>query len=267
MTVAYDASAGDVAVLTLDRPQARNAIDSRTASELSDAIDRALADDEVGVLVLTGRGDAFCAGMDLKEFAGVSAPTVVGAPQHPEWGFAGIARRYVDKPVIAAVRGPAMGGGAEIALACDLIVADDSASFGFPEVTRGIIAAGGGTLRAPTAIPQKIAMELLLTGRPVRAREAYEWGLVNAVVPEGTHLDRAIALARRICANSPAAVRATKRLVHTVWGMPARDEHAWAHIADAWDEVIASRDLDEGVEAFVQKRSPVWRPAPRKDVL
>lgn len=245
-----------VRVLTLHRPQALNAVDDDLATALGDAVAEAEADPGTRVIVLTGAGRAFCAGMDLKAFA--RGETAMSRTR-PERGFGGLVGHLVPVPVIAAVNGPAVGLGAELVLASDLAVMDPSAQLTLPEVRRGLLAAAGGVMRLPQQVPVKIALEKLLTGEPITPEEAREWGLVNAVSAPGAALEEALALAQRIAANAPLAVRATKDLVHgTVhedsWGRPA-----WRRIREAQQRVFASEDAAEGAAAFAEKREPRWR--------
>lgn len=245
-------------VLTIDRPEARNAVDTDVATQLGEAVAGADADPEVRCIVLTGAGDrSFCAGADLKALARGQFPL---APDHPAWGFAGYVSHPVSTPTIAAVNGAALGGGTELALASDLVVAADTASFGLPEVTRGIIAAAGGVLRLPQQLPQKIAMRLILTGDPIAVEEAARWGLVNEVVRADQVLDRALALAARIGANAPLAVQASKRLaVGMVEGTVPSEADGWARNQAEVERVAASVDAMEGIVAFAERRAPVWQ--------
>ena len=259
-TVLYERD-GHVALLTLNRPDALNAVNSALADELGDHLERAVADAEVRAIVVTGAGRAFCAGADLKEIAaGRSvAPTV-----HPEWGFAGLAQHWVGKPLIAAVNGYAMGGGTEIALACDLVVASELAAFGLPEVKRGLFAAAGGVIRLQRQIPIKLAAQLALTGDPVDAATARQWGLVNDVAPPAEVVPRALALAGRIAANAPLSIQHTKRVLHQAasagsdWDVAWSGGDPWQLNAEAMDAVFASADAVEGATAFAAKRPPVW---------
>lgn len=248
---------GRVAVITLNRPQALNAANAAMSTAVGAALCELAADDELLVGIITGAGRAFCAGMDLKAYA---AGENVAADGHPEWGFAGAARHYVDKPVIAAVNGPAMGGGAELVLACDLVVASEAAVFALPEVKRGLFAAGGGVLRLPRQLPRRIAMELILTGEPLSAARALELGLVNQVVPVEQLLPAALELAGRIAANAPLAVQTSKRLMHSGlrWGDDWDDE-LWQLNEAAIDLIMNSKDGREGARAFAEKRDPVWQ--------
>jgi crotonobetainyl-CoA hydratase len=215
-------------------------------------------DPDVRCIVLTGAGDrSFCAGADLKALGRGEFPL---APEHPEWGFAGYVGQAVSTPTIAAVNGTAFGGGTELALASDLVVAADTASFGLPEVKRGILAAAGGVLRLPEQVPQKVAMRLILTGEPIPATEAERWGLVNEVVPAGELLGRSLALAASICENAPLAVQASKRLaVGIVDGRIPAEADGWARNQAEVERVAGSADAMEGIAAFVQRRPPQWQ--------
>lgn len=248
---------GHVALLTLNRPEAMNSVNEALSAALGAAVERASADSDVRAVVLTGSGTrAFCAGMDLKAFArGESAED----PMHPEWGFAGFVRHTIDKPVIAAVNGFALGGGSELVLASDLAVAGRSVRLGFPEVTRGLVAAAGGVIRLPRQVPRKVALEALLTGDPLSAARAQELGLINRVVDDDAVLDAAFSLAERISANAPLAVQASKRFVRQAddfgsdWG-----EDIWAAHDAAIMPIFSTEDAREGATAFAEKRSPEW---------
>lgn len=253
--VDYEAR-GHVAVVTLNRPQAMNAVNQQVSTELGDALERAQQDPAIRALVITGTGRAFCAGADLKEIA---AGRDIYPVEHPEWDFAGLVRHWIDKPVVAAVNGFALGGGTEIVLACDLAVIDETASLGLPEVRRGLFAAAGGVLRLQRQVPVKVAAEIALTGAPVDAARAYELGLVNRVAPQGTSLQVALELAEAIAANAPLAVRETKRVLHRSLALGSDwDEEVWALNAGAMRTVMRSKDAIEGATAFAQKRAPVW---------
>ena len=259
-TVLYERD-GHVALLTLNRPEALNAVNAALADELGGHLERAVADDEVRAIVVTGAGRAFCAGADLKEIA---AGRSIAPTAHPEWGFAGLAQHWVSKPLIAAVNGYAMGGGTEIALACDLVVASDQAAFGLPEVKRGLFAAAGGVIRLQRQIPIKLAAQLALTGDPVDATTARQWGLVNDVAPPGEVVPRALALAGRIAANAPLSVQHSKRVLHQAasagsdWDPAWSGGDPWRVNAEAMDAVFGSADAVEGATAFAAKRAPVW---------
>jgi crotonobetainyl-CoA hydratase len=245
-------------VVTIDRPEARNAVDTTVARQLGRAVADADADPDVWCIVLTGAGErSFCAGADLKALGRGELPI---DPDHPERGFAGYVSQPVSTPTIAAVNGTALGGGTELALASDLVVAADTAAFGLPEVTRGIIAAAGGVLRLPQQLPRKVAMRLILTGEPMSAVEAERWGLVNEVVPAADLLDRALALAGSVCANAPLAVQASKRLaVGIVDGDVPAEADAWRRNQAEIERVAGSADAMEGITAFAQRRPPVWQ--------
>lgn len=239
-----------VLIMTFDRPHVRNAIDEPTARALAEALAELDSDTSLTVGVLTGAGGVFCAGMDLNAYLAGQSPTV------GDRGFAGITERPPIKPIIAAVEGAAVGGGFEIVLACDLIVAAKQARFGLPEVKRGLVAAAGGLLRLPQRIPYHVAMEWSLTGALISAERAAEVGLVNQLVPEGDAARAALVLAATISANAPLAVAATKRIVveSGAWS----DETAFDRQRAIWEPVQHSLDAREGASAFREKRSPVW---------
>lgn len=239
-----------IAIITLNRPWVRNAIDRPTAEDISAALDEFDARPDVTVGVLCGNGPVFSAGMDLKAFSATGERPIATR------GAFGIAERPPEKPLVAAVEGKALGGGFEIALACDLIVAADNAEFGLPEVKRGLVAAAGGVLRLPRRIPQMIAMELVLTGDAIGARRAAELGLVNDVVAAGAAVQQACQLAARIAANAPLATRTAKALVKSAPDWPA--EEAFARQGPYTDAVRSSKDAAEGARAFVEKRPPIW---------
>jgi enoyl-CoA hydratase len=242
---------GEVLVITIERPEARNAINAAVAEGIGRALDALDGDAELRAGVLTGAGGVFSAGMDLKAFvAGES-------PHYGDRGFAGIVRRPPEKPLIAAVEGWALAGGFEVALACDLIVASREARFGIPEVKRGLVAAGGGLLRLPSRIPYHLAMELALTGDPIDAERAAAVGLVSRVTAPGGALEEALGLAGRIAANGPLAVVASKRVLVEAPGW-AHDE-LWERQDEIDTPVFRSEDAREGATAFAEKRPPVWR--------
>lgn len=249
---------GNILIITINRPEARNAVNQAVSIGVGDALQIAQDDPEVRVVVITGAGDkSFCAGADLKA---ISRGENIFHPDHPEWGFAGYVQHFIDKPVIAAVNGTALGGGTELALASDLVVAQTSAQFGLPEVKRGLIAAAGGVFRIVDQLPRKIAMRLLVTGEPISAEEAARWGLINEVAPDGTVLDAALALAERITANAPLAVQASKRVALGVDdGAITGEKDAWKRSNREMRAVFSSEDAMEGPMAFAQKRAPVWK--------
>jgi enoyl-CoA hydratase len=240
-----------VLLVTLNRPEQRNAVNRAVAEGIAGALDRLDADGALRVGVLTGAGRGFCAGMDLKAF-------VAGEPVSvPGRGFAGIVQRAAEKPLIAAVEGFAVAGGFEIALACDLIVAARGARFGIPEVKRGLVAAGGALLRLPRRIPYHLAMELALTGELVEAERMAEMGLVSRLVEPGFAVEGALALAGEIAANGPLAVAASKRILVEAPGWPG--DSVWERQAEISGPVRASEDAREGSLAFAEKRAPRWR--------
>jgi enoyl-CoA hydratase len=252
MSVVYE-KRGPFAVVKINRPEARNAVNGAVAQGIEDAIDQIEADDAVWVGIITGEPPVFCAGADLKEINSGNA----GALATARGGFAGIVQRERTKPIIAAVDGPALAGGTEIVLACDLVVASTKAQFGIPEVKRSLVAAAGGLFRLPRALPPNIAMELGLTGDPITAEAAHSYGLLNVLCNEGEALDKAIELADRICANAPVAVRETRRLMLEL--VNADDETAMVASAEAMGTVMASEDFCEGLTAFIEKRPPAWK--------
>jgi enoyl-CoA hydratase len=242
---------GPLLVITIDRPEARNAVDAAVAQGIAGALDRLDADDALQVAILTGAGGYFCAGMDLKAFVAGERPHVEGR------GFAGIVERGPRKPIVAAVEGFAVAGGFEIALACDLIVAARGAKLGIPEVKRSLVAAGGALLRLPGRMPYHLAMELALTGDPITAERAHELGVVNHLAEPGGALAAARELAGRITPNGPLALDATKRILQEAPSWPAGE--AWRRQAEIAGHVFASEDAREGAQAFAQRRPPVWR--------
>ena len=240
-----------VGVLTLNRPDAKNAVDLATTQALAAAVDEFDARADVTVLVLTGAGGTFCAGMDLKAFARGERPRIEGR------GFAGLTEAPPVKPLIAAVEGWALAGGCELALAADLIVAASDARFGIPEVKRGLFAAGGGVLRLAKALPYQRAMEMALTGDPLPAAEDHRFGLVNVLTEPGGALEGAQALAARVAANGPLGVQASKQLIAGSVGWT--DRGALEAQRELADRVFASADALEGARAFAEKRAPVWQ--------
>ena len=249
---------GNVLLITINRPDERNAVNGAVSTAVGDLLQQAQDDADVWAVVITGAGDkSFCAGADLKA---ISRRENLFHPQHPEWGFAGYVRHFIDKPTIAAVNGAAFGGGTELALASDLVVAQESAKFGLPEVKRGLVAAAGGVFRIVDQLPRKVAMHLLFTGEPITATEALEWGLINEVVPDGTAVDAALALAQRITVNAPLAVQASKRVAVGVDdGVITADEAGWSRTIKEIGALMRSEDAKEGPLAFAEKREPVWK--------
>ena len=248
---------GNVALITINRPEARNAVNAAVSIAVGDALDAAQRDPEVRAVVITGAGQSFCAGADLKA---ISRRENLFHPDRGEWGFAGYVQHYIDKPTIAAVNGTALGGGTELALASDLVVAEERTKFGLPEVKRGLIAAAGGVFRIVDHLPRKVAMELLFTGEPMSSADALKWGLINQVVPDGTVVDAALALADRITCNAPLAVWASKRVANGVDdGVITGDEPGWRRTMREISSVLRSEDAKEGPRAFAEKRVPVWQ--------
>ena len=250
MTVTFEVQSR-VAIITLNRPEARNAVSQQLAEDLEAAIDRLESDADLWIGILCGNGPSFCAGADLKAIASGSARLST-----ERGGFAGLVRRTRIKPLIAAVEGPAVAGGTEIVLSCDLVVASSVARFGLPEVKRSLVANAGGLFRLPRALPRNVAMELALTGEDLSAESAHLHGLVNRLVEPGQALDAALELAEVINANAPLAVRASRRVVLAAHLL--EDDDAFALAADAAREVVATEDFREGPRAFVEKRAPRW---------
>jgi enoyl-CoA hydratase len=244
---------GGVLVVIIDRPAARNAIDTATAEQLAAAMKRLDDDREIVAGVLTGAGGTFCAGMDLKAFLRGERPSI-GAR-----GFAGLVEQPPRKPLIAAVEGFALAGGFEIVLACDLIVAARDAQFGLPEVRRGLVAAAGGLMRLPVRIPYHVAMEWALTGERVPATRAWELGLVNRLTDPGRALAEALELATSISENGPLAVRATKQVI--VSASDWNSAEAFTRQREITEPVRSSADAREGALAFAEKRAPQWQGA------
>ncbi|HEY4281361.1 MAG TPA: crotonase/enoyl-CoA hydratase family protein [Conexibacter sp.] len=243
--------AGRVLVVTVNRPQARNAINLAVSEGIMGAMRELDADDALAVGVLTGAGGYFSAGMDLKAFASG------GLARRQGEGLSGtLVYEPPAKPLIAAVEGLALAGGLELALACDMIVAARGARLGLPEVKRGLTAAGGGLTRLPQRIPRNLAMEMVLTGDPITAERAAELGLVNTVVDPGDARAAALALATRIAENAPLALAASKRVVDTAPGWPA--DEVWARQDAITAPVRASRDAQEGARAFAERRAAQW---------
>ncbi|MDQ1459368.1 MAG: enoyl-CoA hydratase [Actinomycetota bacterium] len=242
-----------IALLTINRPEARNAINPEVSQAMAALLDEIEADDDLRAVVLTGRGEVFSAGADLKVVAQGNANDIARG----KGGFAGVVTRDFPKPLIAAVNGPALAGGFEIVLACDLVVAADSARFGIPEVKRGLMAAAGGLIRLPKRVPLAIALELAMTGDPIDAPRALQLGLVNRVVAADQVVGEAIALAERIGENSPIAVRNSRRLVREAAELS--EEEGWKRTIELMMPVFETGDAIEGATAFAEKRLPVWR--------
>lgn len=238
---------GRILVIAMQRPEKRNAVNRELAYALSEAFDTLDDDDELWVGVLTGTPDVFSAGTDLKD--GADAKTERG-------GEYGLIRRQRRKPLIAAVEGVAFGGGFEIALACDMVVASTTARFALPESRRGLIPSSGALFRAIRALPLHVAKQLMITGASLTAERALELGVVNEVTAPGAALDAAIALAEDVCLSSPVAVQAV--LAGVANQLESADEAGWAATAHAVEAVMSSADLREGMDAFFERRSPEW---------
>jgi enoyl-CoA hydratase len=237
---------GGTLLITIDRPEARNAVNAAVAAGLAAALDELESDPTLRAGVLTGAENTFSAGMDLK------AALKGESPEIPGRGFGGLTEAELSKPLIAAVEGFAMGGGFELALGCDLIVAGEDAKFGLPEVKRGLIAAGGGVIRLPKRIPHHLAMEFLLTGEPVTGRRAGELGLVNRVTPNGDAAAVALQLAEKLAENAPLALAAVKKIVR------GSEAEAFAVQREETKKLMQSADVREGMTAFAERRAPKW---------
>jgi enoyl-CoA hydratase len=240
-----------VLVVTINRPEARNAINTETAVGIGEAMERLDDDRSLVAGVITGAGGTFCAGMDLKAFLAGERPSIPGR------GFAGIVEQPPVKPIVAALEGYAIAGGFEIALACDMLVAAEDAKFGLPEVKRGLVAAGGGLLRLPQRVPYHLAMEWSLTGELIPAQRGYEVGLVNRITPKGGALDEALRMAKAIAANGPLAVAASKRILVEAPEWPAAER--FDRQREINEPVRSSEDAREGATAFKEKRAPRWQ--------
>jgi enoyl-CoA hydratase len=243
---------GGVEVVRIDRPEAKNAVNGAVAQGIDVALDAVEHDREVRAVVVTGTGDTFCAGADLKLVAAQRSNEMYTK----KGGFAGFVTRRFPKPVIAAVNGTAVAGGFEIALACDLVVAADTAVFGLFEVKRGLFAAAGGLIRLPRKVPVNVAMEISIVGSTIDAARAHQLGLVNRVVPASEVVPVALELAELIAANAPLAVRATRTMVQEA--VELSETEAWKRNAELQREVFAHPDAVEGATAFAEKRPPVW---------
>ena len=242
-------------IITLNRPEVRNAVDGDIAAGVEAAIDQLEGDDQLLIAIITGNGSAFCAGADLKVLTQVDPAAMPALTKRGH--FAGFVNRERTKPVIAAVNGPAVAGGFEIVLACDLVVATTTAVFGLPEVKRSLLAFAGGVFRSPRALPLNVAMEIALTGEPIDVERAYSLGFVNRIVEPGKLLDEALALANVIAAHAPLAVREIRQIVR---GAVHHDDHAQFLAArEASRRIESTEDFREGPRAFVEKRPPVWK--------
>lgn len=246
---------GPVTTVLLHRPEVKNAVDRATAEALADVFRAFDADESAAVAVLHGEGGTFCAGADLKAISRGEAIVPVD-PVKAGWGFAGIVTHAVSVPIIAAVNGTALGGGTELVLACDLAVAVEEATFGLPEVKRGLVASAGGLYRLPRALPQAVALEMILTGEPIPAERALQLGLINALAERDGLLAAAQALAARITVNAPVAVRQSLGVAKSA--LDLSDAELQGLSAKAQAAVMASEDFKEGPRAFIEKRAPRW---------
>lgn len=243
---------GRTALITLNRAHVRNAVDASMASAIERALDRAENDDDIWIIVITGEGDVFCAGADLKAVAAGQSfgiDTLRG-------GFAGLVRRNRRKPLIAAVNGPALAGGCEVVLASDLVVAATTATFGLPEVKHSLLASAGGLMRLPHTIPLNVAMEMALTGEPISAARAASFGMVNVCCAREDVVDEALTLAERIAVNAPLAVRASRQVLIDSYRVD--EETGWDIGNRSLDALFETEDFKEGPRAFVEKRAPRW---------
>ena len=250
--VLYHAEGG-VATVTLNRPDQRNAINPEVCDAMRAAFDRVESDPDVRVAVLTGAGAMFCAGMDLKAFAGGAGDTILFG----QYGFGGFVKRPRTKPVIAAIEGAALAGGFEMMLACDLAVAGVSTQFALPEVRIGLIPGAGGAVRLPVSIPRVRANEILLTGKPFSAAEAADWGLINHATADGQALQTAMAIAADIASNAPLAVRHTLAIANRA--LAENDAAHWPTNDEKIRDIAQSADAAEGARAFIEKRPPIWQ--------
>jgi len=240
-----------ILIVTINRPDQRNAVNGAVSAGIASALDLLDSSPDLRVGVLHGNGSAFCAGLDLKAFAAGEQV------RHAARGFGGIVERPPAKPLIAAVEGWALGGGFEIVLACDLVTAGKSARFGLPEVRRGLAARGGGVFRLPQRLPRNLAMEIIVTGAPLDADRAAQFGLVSRLVEDGQALSAALELAAQIAANAPMSVRASKAVAieSADWPLAEGFQRQRAYL----EPVFASQDATEGVTAFRERRDPVWQ--------
>lgn len=244
---------GRVGIITLNRPDKRNAINARTGGLLRDIVDRLESDDGLSVGILRSNGNVFCAGMDLLAFTNGEAEEILFGPG----GFGGIANRERSKPIIAAVQGPVLAGGFELMMSCDMVIAAETCTFGLPEAKRGLFAGAGGVFRLAERLPPVIAHEIALIGNPFDAQRALQLGLVNRLVPQDELLEQALALAESIAANAPLSIAYSMELVRAA--RAPEQERLWNLNNALLEKVIMSDDAQEGALAFTEKRQPVWR--------
>jgi len=244
---------GRIAVITLNRPEARNAVNGAVAAGVEEALNKFESDSKLWVAVLAANGPVFCAGADLKEIAAGNAAKL----STKKGGFAGLIERERTKPLIAAVQGSALAGGTEVVLACDIIIAAEHASFGLPEVKRSLAAAAGGLFRLPRAIGMAAALEVIMTGDPLSSERAYQLGMINQRVPAEDVMKAALEMAARICANAPLAVQASRAVA--IKAFVDSDEALFAESDKAFASLATTEDFQEGPRAFIEKRAPVWK--------
>lgn len=244
---------GRVGLITLNRPQAMNALNNQLMRELMDVLESFDQNDHIGAMVITGNEKAFAAGADIKEMAGKSIQQMIDTDHLAVFGRI----RTIKKPVIAAVSGWALGGGCEIALSCDIVIASESAQFGQPEINIGVIPGAGGTQRLTRAVGKAIAMEMILNDRRLSAQEAYQLGMVNRVVPVDGYLDEALKLAEQIASRAPIAVRAAKKMINQAFERTLAD--GLAAEKQEFYNLFATEDQKEGMRAFIEKRKPEWK--------
>ena len=238
-----------ILIVTINRPEQKNAMTKAAAEGIAAAMDRLDSEDALRVAIITGAGGTFCSGMDLKGFLRGETPSVPGR------GFGGLTEAPPKKPLIAAVDGYALAGGLELMIACDMVVANSKAKFGIPEAKRGLVAGAGGLIRLPEQIPQRIALELAVTGDFIDADRAYQLGLINRIT-EGAALDAALELAATISANGPLAVQVSKQIISQYRDGPV--DQRWAKQGALMGPVFTSADAREGAAAFAEKRKPNW---------
>jgi enoyl-CoA hydratase len=245
---------GRVGIVQLNRPKAYNALSPQLMQELMAALEEYDADPQIGCLIITGNEKAFAAGADIKFMAGAAAPVdMLGSTFIDQW----YRLAKISKPVIAAVSGFALGGGCELAMACDMIVASESAKFGQPEINLGVIPGAGGTQRMTRAVGKAVAMEMILNNRHLSAAEARQFGLVNKIVPVESYLDEAITLAGEIAARAPIALRLAKEAINAVYEMPLNS--GLAHERNLFYMLFSTADQKEGMDAFINKRPANWQ--------
>lgn len=252
--VSLDLAAPHIALVTINRPEARNAVNGEVTSALRRIVDETERRPDIWAVVLTGAGGkAFCAGADLKEVGAGRLRSLMDQRN----GFAGFVHAERRKIWIAAVEGFALAGGFELVLACDLAIASETSTFGLPEVKRGLVASAGGMYRAARALPKKIAIELVATGRELSAQRAFDLGLLSALVPQSGALAAAISLAEEICANSPLAVRESVGVARLAEDLTDAELRRLSE--EAQDRIVLTEDFQEGPRAFVEKRAPIWQ--------